>query len=326
MFTLRFDMRAPVDGVPISDLYTTAIEMSEWAERHGAASVLISEHHTSSDRYIPSPMILAAAIAARTSTIPISIGALLLNFYDPIKLAEDMAVLDIVSGGRVAYIIGLGYRPEEHAMFGVAMSQRGATMDRTLDALLRALRGERFEYEGRQVYVTPGPLSEHTPFVAYGGHTVAAAKRAGRFGLGLFAEGPNPQLEPTYLEAAAAAGKTPSMVMVPGGTAAPTSAFVSTDVDSAWERWGPYLLHDANMYAAWLGDERPTSWSGASTVDELRAENGPYRIFTPDQAVEQIRTNGMLGLHPMCGGLPPAYAWESLRAIETEVLPKLALR
>ena len=116
MFTLRFDMRAPIDGAPIQDLYRTAVEMAEWAEGHGGLSVLISEHHCSPDRYIPSPMILATAIAARTSTIPISIGALLLNFYDPIRLAEDMAVLDIVGGGRASYTIALGYRPGEHAM------------------------------------------------------------------------------------------------------------------------------------------------------------------------------------------------------------------
>jgi hypothetical protein len=58
-------------------------------------------------------------------------------------------------------------------------------------------------------------------------------------------------------------------------------------------------------------------------VAELKAEQGPYRIFSPDEAVAHIRTNGVLGLQPLSGGLPPEYAWESLRAIETEVLPRL---
>ena len=135
MYLLRFDMRAPETGAPIADLYRCALEMAEWAEDKGCITVMVSQHHTSPDGYLPSPLVLASAIAARTKRVPITVGALLLNFYDPIKLAEDMIVLDIVSGGRVSYTIGLGYRPEEHAMFGVDMAQRGATMDRKLDAL-----------------------------------------------------------------------------------------------------------------------------------------------------------------------------------------------
>src|SRR4026207_2344126 len=119
MFTLRFDMRAPVDGVPTSELYQAAIEMAEWGEAHGCLSALISEHHTSADGYIPSPLILASAIAARAKQLPIVVGALLLDFCDPNKLPEGMVLLDIVGGGRVSDVIGLRYRPEESAMFGI---------------------------------------------------------------------------------------------------------------------------------------------------------------------------------------------------------------
>ena len=69
---------------------------------------------------------MAAAVAARTSNVGISIAALLLLMYDPIKLAEDLNVLDHLSRGRVLPIIGLGYRPEEFAMFGIDPRQRGA--------------------------------------------------------------------------------------------------------------------------------------------------------------------------------------------------------
>ena len=88
MFTLRFDMRAPANGASTVDLYRAAIEMAEYGEKHGCLSALISEHHSSSDGYVPSPLVFASAIAARTTTLPIVVGALLLNFYDPIKAAE----------------------------------------------------------------------------------------------------------------------------------------------------------------------------------------------------------------------------------------------
>src|SRR5262249_698904 len=151
--------------------------------------------------------------AARTTNLPMVIGALLLNFYDPIKAAEDMIVLDILSRGRVSHVIGLGYRAEEYAMFGIPMSDRGATMDRKLDALRRALRAETFEYEGRTVHVPPPPFTPGGPRLAYGGHTLAAARRAGRLGLDLFAEGGDSTLSDAYEAAARAAGVTPGTAM-----------------------------------------------------------------------------------------------------------------
>ena len=138
MYAMRFDMRAPGPASP-ADLYRTAIEMCEWGENHGCLTVMVNEHHSAADGYNPSPLILASAIAARTKRLPISVAALLVNMYDPIKLAEDMVVLDIVSGGRVSYVVGMGYRPEEYAMFGVDFKRRGAALDAKLEALVRAV-------------------------------------------------------------------------------------------------------------------------------------------------------------------------------------------
>src|SRR4051812_33320623 len=115
MFLMRFDFRAP-GPTPMADLYAAALDMVEWADGRACLSVVVSEHHASDDGYLPSPLVIAAAMAARTSTVPLGIAALLLLMYDPIKLAEDLNVLDHLSRGRVSPIIGLGYRPEEFAM------------------------------------------------------------------------------------------------------------------------------------------------------------------------------------------------------------------
>jgi alkanesulfonate monooxygenase SsuD/methylene tetrahydromethanopterin reductase-like flavin-dependent oxidoreductase (luciferase family) len=317
VYGLRFDMRVAPDGsASATELYRAAIEMAEWGEVNGCQRVLISEHHRSPDGYLPSPLVLATAIAARTTSVPIVIGALLLNFYDPIKLAEDIAVLDIVSGGRVSYVIGLGYRAEEYEMFGVDMAARGTVMDHKLAALQRALRGEEFEYDGRRVQVTPAPVTPGGPTLRYGGFSLAAARRAGRFGLDMFAMGPTPGLEEAYRAAAAGAGVTPGVCFIPTRVD-PTSVFVAEDVDAAWERIGPYLLHDVTMYRSWMGDAQhiSTSRSNATTVAELRAENGSYRILTPAAATAILQAGRPLGLQPLSGGLPPAIAWESLRLV-----------
>ncbi|MBJ20261.1 MAG: LLM class flavin-dependent oxidoreductase [Deltaproteobacteria bacterium] len=324
MFTLRFDMRAPDEG-PASpvDLYRCALEMAEWGESHGAISALVSEHHSSPDGYLPSPLILASAIVGRTKTLPINAGAVLLNLYDPIKLAEDMVILDIVSEGRVSYTIGLGYRAAEYAMFGVEMSERAATMEGKLGGLLRAVRGERFDYEGRPVHVTPAPYTEGGPVIFYGGQSRAAAKRAGRFGLGFMAGGGDPSLADDYAEAARSAGHDPGACVIPAD-GMHTTVFLARDVDEGWRRYGPYMLHDANMYGAWMGpNDKSASKSLAKTVDELRAEDGPYQIYTPEVAVESIGRGISLGLQPLSGGCPPELAWESLALLGSDVLPRL---
>ena len=130
MFTLRFDMRLRDGDASAPALYRAALEMAAWGEQHGAALAMISEHHASTDGYLPAPFVLASAMAARTTRLPIQIAALLVPLHDPIELAEQMAVLDIVSGGRVSYICALGYRPEEYAMFGRDIKQRGRRMPR----------------------------------------------------------------------------------------------------------------------------------------------------------------------------------------------------
>ena len=123
---LRFDMRNPQSfpgqgaGTNKAELYKAAIEMAEWADTRGFDTVQISEHHGSDDGYIPSPIVLASAIAARTKRIKLRFAVVLLPLHDPIRLAEDLAVLDIVSNGRVTVAFGAGYAAHEFEMFGVS--------------------------------------------------------------------------------------------------------------------------------------------------------------------------------------------------------------
>ncbi len=215
MFIMRFDMRAPEFGGSTTDLYKAAIDMAEWAETHGGFAAVISEHHTSSDGYIPSPLLLASAMAARTTTLQISIAAALLAFYDPIRLAEDMAVLDIISNGRLSYTLGLGYRPEEFEMYGIDWKRRGAVVEEKLQLLLKAKTGEPFEHDGRRIHVTPPPITPGGPMVMWGGGSIAAAKRAGRYGLGFFAQSDLAGMQEAYEESCREHGHEPGMTQLP---------------------------------------------------------------------------------------------------------------
>ena len=178
-FVSRFDFRAPgADRATRQELFSRALEQAAYLDEHGHDAILVSEHHASDDGYLPSPLVVAAAVAARTTRIPITVSALLVNFYDPVKLAEDVAVLDNLSAGRVSYTIGLGYRPEEYALFDQPWETRGADIERRIELLLALWRGEQVEHDGRQVSITPLPFSDPHPFLFYGGGSPAAARRA----------------------------------------------------------------------------------------------------------------------------------------------------
>lgn len=324
MFLMRFDMRAPDFGAPTSELYAAALDMASWAEGRGALAVVVSEHHTSADGYLPSPLVMATALAVRTTTLPIMSAALILPLYEPVRLAEDLVVLDILSGGRASHVLAVGYRPEEFEHLGVDFGRRGREADEQLRLLLAAKTGEPFEHEGRRIHVTPAPLTPGGPTVMWGGGSPAAAKRAGRFGLDFFAQGGGPELEGIYADTARAHGHEPGTCMVPPTDMA-TCVFVADDVDAAWDELGPHLLHDVVSYAALNpGETRTASISRATTVDELRAEDRTHRILTVDEAVELAGGGFPLPLQPLVGGLPPEVAWRYLRFVTDDVMGALA--
>jgi alkanesulfonate monooxygenase SsuD/methylene tetrahydromethanopterin reductase-like flavin-dependent oxidoreductase (luciferase family) len=317
MFLLRFDMRAPQPGASTAELYAAALEMCTWSEARGALGVLFCQHHTSPDGYLPSPMIMGTAAAARTTTLPIMLGAVLLPFYDPVKLAEDMNVLDIISKGRVSYTFGLGYRPEEYEHFGVDRSRRGRIAEEKLDLLVRLRTGEPVEVDGRRIHVTPPSYTPGGPVIRWGGSSIAAAQRAGRHGLALQPNGGVPGLREAYEEASRAHGHEPQPLYIPEKDTAAV-VFVADDVDAAWAEIGPYLFHDSTTYSSWNeGDSTSAMISHASSIDDLR-ENWPgYQIWSVDEAAEQVAAGRPLSLVPLCGGIPPEVAWPYLERAAT---------
>jgi alkanesulfonate monooxygenase SsuD/methylene tetrahydromethanopterin reductase-like flavin-dependent oxidoreductase (luciferase family) len=320
MIILRFDMRAPGAGAEErADLYRAAIEMAAFADRAGSASIGVCEHHAATDGYLPSPLPMAAAIAAVTTSAPIVVAATLLPFYDPVRLAEDMIVIDHISRGRAMFTLGIGYRPEEYELYGLDFARRGPIADEKLAALLLHLSGASG--------VTPSPYTPGGPMLTWGGASKPAARRAGRNGIGFIAQGGDKAvLEATYNAAAEDAGHTPGLCMIPP-VDMPASVFVHDDVDAGWAEVGPALLHDAMAYAEWNRStgmaDVTTSLSQSTTVEDLRAEHGSHRVVTTDEAVELVKQYGMLGLQPLCGGLDPEVAWPYLRRVVEEVLPRL---
>ena len=152
---VRYDLRVPPFArATHAEQYAACLEQCAWADTRGINFVVLSEHHGVDDGYLPAPLTLAAAIAGRTRRLRLHIAALLVPLHDPIRLAEQIAVLDLISAGRVAFVAGLGYRQEELAMAGVAASERGRLLEEYVGVLRQAWTGEPFEWRGRVVRVT----------------------------------------------------------------------------------------------------------------------------------------------------------------------------
>jgi alkanesulfonate monooxygenase SsuD/methylene tetrahydromethanopterin reductase-like flavin-dependent oxidoreductase (luciferase family) len=317
---MRFAMRSSTpDPDARAALYATTIEMCEWAEAHGGVAAVLSQHHAVDDGYLPSPVPLAAAIAARTTSMPINVAALLLALYEPVKLAEDLAVVDLISRGRVSYVVGIGYRAEEFAMFGIDRRGRGALVEERIKLLRRLWSGEEAVVEGRRVRVTPLPYTPGGPSLAYGGGTEAAARRAARLGLLFIAETHDATLEEAYR--AEGGESAPGCFFPQAGV--PITVFVAEDPERAWAEIGEYLFQDSASYAQWNAHREGTaSISRATNIEEMAEEKGAYQILTPAEARGLVGRGMALGLQPLVGGLPPDLAWPYLEAAAAAVAPE----
>jgi alkanesulfonate monooxygenase SsuD/methylene tetrahydromethanopterin reductase-like flavin-dependent oxidoreductase (luciferase family) len=319
-----FDLRSSPDGAPHADLVAAMMDMCEWADGLKRVDVRtrVLEHHGSPDGYNPSPITLASALVGRTRNMRFS-AVIILPLYHPVRLAEELAILDLVSRGRVSFVFGAGYRQEEFDTFGVELAQRGQLMEEYIEVLKQAWTGEPFEFRGTTVRVTPRPFQQPRPPILMAGSSKVAARRAARIADG-FVPTASELLE-TFRAERVALGKDPGPA--PAHTSLATSALVavSEDPDATWRRIGPHCLHEMQVYASWLKGtpgQVPGFWE-TNSIDELRGR-GRYLVLTPAQCIERAKAMGnTISIQPLVGGYPPDVAWQSLKLIETQVLPHL---
>ncbi len=319
---LRYDLRLPeFAATPRVDMYQAAIDQCAWGEAQGIPAVHLSEHHGAADGYCPSPLVLAAAIAARTTEMRIYVSALIAPLHDPVRLAEDLAVVDLISRGRVLPVLSGGYREEEFQAVGKSLSDRKACMDDIGPFLDQAWRGEPFEYRGRTVTVTPVPHSQPRPLILMGGSSRPAARRAVEHADFFIPTGP--EIFEYYREQLRAEGR-PDPGPMPAAPS--TVTFVAENADAYWSQIAPYVQHETNCYRAWADQAGVHSpYRHYDDLDALRA-SGAYRVYTPGEllaAAREMPADQPIMFHPLCGGIAPELGWASLELFAAEVLPTL---
>ena len=172
------------------DLYAEMLTEIEIADQMGFDSAWLTEHHFLEDGYCPSILLTAAAIAARTKQIRIGTGVLLIPLHDPIRVAEDASVVDLISNGRLILGLGLGYRSEEFDGFGRELKERKGRIEESLEIFDKAWTDDAFSMEGKYYRVnnhsiTPKPVQQPIP-IWIGAFTEPAIKRAARIGAPLY--------------------------------------------------------------------------------------------------------------------------------------------
>ncbi|MFN8036321.1 MAG: LLM class flavin-dependent oxidoreductase [Acidimicrobiia bacterium] len=319
---MRHDFRAPAFGpASVDEIYQAALEQYVFADRHGFDSAAISEHHGIDDGWIPAPLTVAGVVLGMTERIGVTIAAACVTLHDPVRLAEQIAVLQIAGRGRLSVIAGAGYRDEEFAMAGVDRSRRFKLLVEHVEVMRRAWTGEPFEYQGRTVVVTPVPTTP--PTLLMGGGTEFAARRAARMGLPFFPMHDDAKLRDAYEDEAAKRGFADAFVILPTG---PTFVHVTDDPERTWSQIAPYLLYEAQTYASYQpAGQYSNSLVHARTTADLRT-NPQILVGTPDDVVaaaHALPSGATLMFHPLAGGLPPELAWESLELFVSKVQPRL---
>ena len=313
---INFDMRVPDFGAPPLVVYEETLRMIEFADRSGIDQVSFQEHHQAEDGYLPCPFLMGTAAAARTQKIAISMSAVVLPYHDPVKVAEQIAVADLISGGRFYTVLAGGYSPTEFAAFGVTLKDRPRLMEEGFEIIMRALSGERFTHNGREIYVRPLPSRDPREIVIAGGGSSPAARRAARHQLSMW-----PMLDsiiPDYEEECRRLGHEPGRLM-----RAATPVLVTDDPERSWAEIGPSVLHYARTYAAWANadDKAKIPMFGVDTLDKVR-EAGLINVVTPEEAITIGRMQA-IGVVPLMGGLTPDVGWASLQMFVDKVLPHI---
>jgi alkanesulfonate monooxygenase SsuD/methylene tetrahydromethanopterin reductase-like flavin-dependent oxidoreductase (luciferase family) len=314
-----FDLRNPVEWTRDGhDLYGFILEMCQEAERLGIDSIWLSEHHLFDDGYLPQTLTYAAAVAARTKTIAIGTGILIAPLHSAVEIAEQAAVVDLISGGRLLLGLGAGYRVPEFVLYGAEIGRRYQVTDERV----RQIR--RLWSDGG---VTPRPYQHRVPiFLGYQGPR--GARRAGLLGESLLSV--NPALLEPYRDGLKEGGFDQATARRSGTI----QAWATSDPEREWPVFSRHLAYQLDSYRRHMveGTNQPVP----RPVDPARIVSNPLdRMFasclfgTPEEVARgvleyigegEVDTVFFWG---SIGGMPEDHVARGVATICTELAPLL---
>lgn len=286
-FGYLYDMRNPQAWRrDPTALYRETLDLVAETEALGFAGAWVPEHHGAEDGYCPAPNVMLAAMAARTSRIRLGSAIALAPLYDPVRFAEECAVLDILAGGRLEMALAIGYRKREYDAFGQAFNRRGARFDEFLQIVRALWAGQSVDFAGQHYTVQgarlcpPAPRG-HIPLYI-GGFAEKALERVAKYADGYFG---NEDVCDLYFRKVREQGKEPASagIRIQG-----LFYVVAHDKAAAMEELAPYYHHVNNTYGAWLNEDKAIGIDDPAlkpmSLDAFKA-SGILTITTPNEAV-----------------------------------------
>lgn len=317
---IYFDLRNPAPWrVDPARLYDVTLELCEEADALGCGSIWLSEHHLFDDGYLPQPLTMAAAVAARTKHCRIGTAVLISPLYHPAALAEQAAVVDLISGGRLDLGIGAGYRLPEYQLFGADIAEKFA-LNNARPAQLRELWAST---------VTPRPVQKRLP-IWMGYQRPSGACRAGLLGEYLLSA--DASIWPAYRAGLEAGGHDPATGRMAGGI----QAWVSNDPEADWPVVSRHLAYQFDSYRRYAVEgtgRRPPPLVDVQRlrdVEPLTSSLGYFMVGTPDDIAGRVRqaTAGApvdtVFFWASIGGMPEEMVAERIRLLCRELAPRLA--
>jgi alkanesulfonate monooxygenase SsuD/methylene tetrahydromethanopterin reductase-like flavin-dependent oxidoreductase (luciferase family) len=317
----------------VGELIDQIFKESEMAEEAGFDSLLIPDRHMRNECMFPSPLILMAALAARTSRIRLGTYILLLPLYNPMHIAEQFAMIDQLSRGRTILGVASGYHAGYHQMFNVPFKERGRRFEESFEVIMRAWSGEKFSFQGKHyqfedVFLTPKPYQQPRPEVWVGGMFPKTIARAGRLG-DAWCSDPFP-LDPKiwneqvalYRKSARDHGHSSKVVMMRDAWVAPTRKEADdTFLKVAIQEWLFYFRFGILTHHPDFQQESDF------TLDRGRPH---FVCGTPEDCIRQLKmyerdydADYMVLRFRLPGGPPRAKVLESLRMFGREVMPAM---
>jgi alkanesulfonate monooxygenase SsuD/methylene tetrahydromethanopterin reductase-like flavin-dependent oxidoreductase (luciferase family) len=317
------------------EVFNQSIEQIQLAEELGFDFVLVAEHHFSNYGMSPAPLMQALAIAERTKTIKVGTGVLVLPVWQPLRLAEEVAVLDNLTGGRFICGVGRGYQSHEFGRFGVTGDDSRARFNECLDIILKAWTEADFTYEGeynsvpKPVTVWPKPFQKPHPPVWLAGTSPDTLKLAAGRDFPVIISG--------YAAAAGVSEAVASLLPLRQAAGLPADTWemgiqaISMVCDTEAE------ARDCLRYARW--QNRANRSLGRSDVVEGCANAIPYdgepaderfwdQLYygNPDRVIKKYTEIGEAGATflsswTMLGGVPHERIMRSIELMGREVLP-----
>ena len=325
----------PPDGKNIAGVIDEVMEQAELCEQVGFDGFYFTEHHQQDDGYLPSPVLMAGMVGMRTQRIKVGTCVLLAPLYHPIRLAEDIAVIDQATRGRMVAALGIGYQPHDFDAFGVPVKQRARRTEECVDILRHAWSGEQFSYPSRyhtieDVRITPPAYQEGGPPIWLAGWVPAGLERAGRMGDGWIAD-PIQSLSVIkdyanqYRAEAKKHGRKPFIVLM-------RDCVIGESWDACVAKSGPTMVTHQwyYHYGAYVMDEHIKDIKEPSDLTFDIAAKERLIAGSPEQCLEQltmwkeeVQPDYLLLRMRQPGGPPQAEALADIRLFGENVIPNL---